>query len=125
MVWSDSESSFHSITSIDTKSPIAQETQEILLKSTYIKLGRIRAHVGYSGNEAADVLTKKFHAYPTNRQGAVLSPNSGDVDCSITEHGTLKLWKLQQDILMTLFKNTDDPLKMKQTSREKRKRKDS
>ncbi|GBN03629.1 hypothetical protein AVEN_69995-1 [Araneus ventricosus] len=55
-VWSDSESSLHSI---DTNSPIAQQTQEILLKSTNIKLGWIRAHVGYSSNEAADVLAKK------------------------------------------------------------------
>ncbi|GBM69877.1 hypothetical protein AVEN_154514-1 [Araneus ventricosus] len=58
-VWSDSESSLHSIASIDTKSPIAQQTQEILLKSTNIKLGWIKAHVGYSGIEAADVLAKK------------------------------------------------------------------
>ncbi|GBL76055.1 hypothetical protein AVEN_234363-1 [Araneus ventricosus] len=58
-VWSDSESSLHSIASIDTKSPIAQQTQEILLKSTNIKLGWIKAHVGYSANEAADVLAKK------------------------------------------------------------------
>ncbi|GBM92662.1 hypothetical protein AVEN_47973-1 [Araneus ventricosus] len=58
-VWSDSESSLHSIASIDTKSPIAQQTQEILLKSTNIKLGWIKAHVGYSGNEAADVQAKK------------------------------------------------------------------
>ncbi|GBO18413.1 hypothetical protein AVEN_215836-1 [Araneus ventricosus] len=58
-VWSDSKSSLHSIASIDTKSPIAQQTQEILLKSTNIKLGWIKAHVGYSGNEAADVLAKK------------------------------------------------------------------
>ncbi|GBN88228.1 hypothetical protein AVEN_94538-1 [Araneus ventricosus] len=58
-VWSDRESSLHSIASIDTKSPIAQQTQEILLKSTNIKLGWINAHVGYSGNEAADVLVKK------------------------------------------------------------------
>ncbi|GBM87215.1 hypothetical protein AVEN_129732-1 [Araneus ventricosus] len=49
-VWSDSESSLCSIASIDTKSPIAQQTQEILLKSTNIKLGWIRA---------ADVLAKK------------------------------------------------------------------
>ncbi|GBM32638.1 hypothetical protein AVEN_89638-1 [Araneus ventricosus] len=56
---SDSESSLHSIASIDTKSPIAQQTQEILLKSTNIKLGWIKAHVGYSGNEAADGLAKK------------------------------------------------------------------
>ncbi|GBM14315.1 hypothetical protein AVEN_128372-1 [Araneus ventricosus] len=55
-VWSDSESSLHSI---DTQSPIAQQTQEILLKSTNIKLGWITAHVGYSGNEATDVLAKK------------------------------------------------------------------
>ncbi|GBL95223.1 hypothetical protein AVEN_253549-1 [Araneus ventricosus] len=33
--------------------------KEILLKSTNIKLGWIKAHVGYSGNEAADVLAKK------------------------------------------------------------------
>ncbi|GBN72732.1 hypothetical protein AVEN_21063-1 [Araneus ventricosus] len=58
-VWSDSESSLHSIASIDTKSPIAQQTQEILLKSTNIKLGCIKAHVGYSGYETADVLAKK------------------------------------------------------------------
>ncbi|GBM26948.1 hypothetical protein AVEN_196889-1 [Araneus ventricosus] len=58
-VWTDSESSLHSIASIGTKSPIAQQTQEILLKSPTIKLGWIRAHVGYSGNEAADVLAKK------------------------------------------------------------------
>ncbi|GBO05144.1 hypothetical protein AVEN_266012-1 [Araneus ventricosus] len=58
-VWSDSESSLHSIASIDTKSPIAQQTQEILLNSTNIKLGWIKAHVGYSGNDAADVLAKK------------------------------------------------------------------
>ncbi|GBN60604.1 hypothetical protein AVEN_236029-1 [Araneus ventricosus] len=30
-VWSDIESSLHSIASIDTKSPIPQQTQEILL----------------------------------------------------------------------------------------------
>ncbi|GBO17254.1 hypothetical protein AVEN_147924-1 [Araneus ventricosus] len=58
-VWSDRESSLHSIASIDTKSPIAQQTQEIILISTNIKLGWIRAHVGYSGNEAADILAKK------------------------------------------------------------------
>ncbi|GBO42234.1 hypothetical protein AVEN_237415-1, partial [Araneus ventricosus] len=58
-VRSDRESSLHSIASIVTKSPIAQQTQVILLKSTNIKLGWIRAHVGYSGNEAADVLSKK------------------------------------------------------------------
>ncbi|GBM24516.1 hypothetical protein AVEN_254027-1 [Araneus ventricosus] len=58
-VWSDSEPSLHSIASIETKSPIAQQTQEILLKSTNIKLGWIKGHVGYSGNEAADVLAKK------------------------------------------------------------------
>ncbi|GBM78719.1 hypothetical protein AVEN_243986-1 [Araneus ventricosus] len=58
-VCSDSESSLHSIASIDTKSPIAQQTQEILLKSTNIKLGWIKAHVEYSGNEAPDVLAKK------------------------------------------------------------------
>ncbi|GBM50273.1 hypothetical protein AVEN_228231-1 [Araneus ventricosus] len=40
-VWSNSESNLHSITSIDTKSPIAQQTQEILLKYTNIKLGWI------------------------------------------------------------------------------------
>ncbi|GBM80199.1 hypothetical protein AVEN_8330-1, partial [Araneus ventricosus] len=56
---SPSESSLHSIASVDTKSPIAQQTQEILLKSTHIKLGWITVHVGYSGNEAADVLAKK------------------------------------------------------------------
>ncbi|GBN26352.1 hypothetical protein AVEN_233388-1 [Araneus ventricosus] len=38
-VWSDSESSLHSIASIHTKSPIAQQTQVILLKSANIKLG--------------------------------------------------------------------------------------
>ncbi|GBN28562.1 hypothetical protein AVEN_109598-1 [Araneus ventricosus] len=54
-VWSESVSSLHSITSIDINSPIAQQTQEILLKSINIKLVWIRAHVGYSGNEAADV----------------------------------------------------------------------
>ncbi|GBM18683.1 hypothetical protein AVEN_164796-1 [Araneus ventricosus] len=57
--WSDSESSLHSIASIDTKSPIAPQTQEIILKSTNIKLKWIRAHVGYSGNEAANELAKK------------------------------------------------------------------
>ncbi|GBN94737.1 hypothetical protein AVEN_200340-1, partial [Araneus ventricosus] len=55
----DSGSSFHSIASIDTKSPIAQQTQEILLKSTNIKLGWIRVHVGCSGYEVTDVLAKK------------------------------------------------------------------
>ncbi|GBN92634.1 hypothetical protein AVEN_142452-1 [Araneus ventricosus] len=58
-VWSDSESRLHSISSIDTKSPIAQQTQEILLQSTNIKFGWIRAHVGYSGNEEADELAQK------------------------------------------------------------------
>ncbi|GBM92098.1 hypothetical protein AVEN_96541-1 [Araneus ventricosus] len=58
-VWPDSHSSLHSIALIDTKSPIAQQTQEMLLKSTNIKLGWIRAHVGYSGNEAADELAMK------------------------------------------------------------------
>ncbi|GBM07122.1 hypothetical protein AVEN_177085-1 [Araneus ventricosus] len=58
-VWSDSESSLHSIASIYTKSPIAQQVQEILLKFTNIKLGRIRAHVGFSGKEVADVPVKK------------------------------------------------------------------
>ena len=58
-IWSDSESSLHSIASIATKSPIAQLTQETLLNSTNINLGWIKAHVGYSGNEAADALAKK------------------------------------------------------------------
>ncbi|GBM73193.1 hypothetical protein AVEN_228977-1 [Araneus ventricosus] len=42
-----------------SQSPIAQQTQEISLKSTNIKHGWIRSHVGYSGNEAGDVLAKK------------------------------------------------------------------
>ncbi|GBN96343.1 hypothetical protein AVEN_242079-1 [Araneus ventricosus] len=72
-VWSDSESSLYSIASIDTKSPIAQQTQEILLKSTNIKLGWIKAHVGYSGNEAADALAKKatqegIHIHPSTKK---------------------------------------------------------
>ncbi|GBM55912.1 hypothetical protein AVEN_232822-1 [Araneus ventricosus] len=58
-VLSDSESNLHSIASIYIKSPIAQQTKEVLLKSTNIKLGWIRAQVGYSGNEAADVISKK------------------------------------------------------------------
>ncbi|GBN12403.1 hypothetical protein AVEN_44620-1 [Araneus ventricosus] len=58
-IWSDSESSLHSIASIDTKSPISQQTQEILLKSTNIKLGWFKAHVGYSGNETVDEQAKK------------------------------------------------------------------
>ncbi|GBM63019.1 hypothetical protein AVEN_143449-1 [Araneus ventricosus] len=58
-VWSDRESSLHSIASIDTKSPIAQQIQKMLLKSTNIKLGWIKAHVRYSVNEAADALFKK------------------------------------------------------------------
>ncbi|GBN83076.1 hypothetical protein AVEN_251097-1 [Araneus ventricosus] len=44
--------------SIQLTPPIAQQTQGILLKSTNIKLGWIRAHVGYSSTEAADVLAK-------------------------------------------------------------------
>ncbi|GBL79894.1 hypothetical protein AVEN_28947-1 [Araneus ventricosus] len=58
-VWSDSESSLYSIASIDTKSLIAQQTQEILLKSTNIKLGWIRTHVGYIGNEGSDGRTSQ------------------------------------------------------------------
>ncbi|GBN17816.1 hypothetical protein AVEN_177475-1 [Araneus ventricosus] len=58
-VWSERESCLHSFASFDIKSPIAQQTQKILLKSTNIKLRCIKAHVGYSGNEAADVLSKK------------------------------------------------------------------
>ncbi|GBL80566.1 hypothetical protein AVEN_225257-1 [Araneus ventricosus] len=42
-----------------SKISCAQQTQEMLLKSTNIKLRWIRAHVGSSGNEAADVLAKK------------------------------------------------------------------
>ncbi|GBN09726.1 hypothetical protein AVEN_212181-1 [Araneus ventricosus] len=53
------ESRLHSIESTATKNPIAQQTQEILLKSTNIKLEWIRDHIGYSGNEAADVLAEK------------------------------------------------------------------
>ncbi|GBL90274.1 hypothetical protein AVEN_130375-1 [Araneus ventricosus] len=83
-VWSDSEMSLRSFASIDTKSPIAQQTQEILLKSTNIKLGWIRAHVGYSGNEAADVLAKKatqegIHTYipaPRNHIKSLLQNES-------------------------------------------------
>ncbi|GBM10085.1 hypothetical protein AVEN_92913-1 [Araneus ventricosus] len=55
----ENESSLHSIASNDNKGPIDQRTQEILPKSTNIKLVSIKAHVGYSGNEAADVLAKK------------------------------------------------------------------
>ncbi|GBM76765.1 hypothetical protein AVEN_271790-1 [Araneus ventricosus] len=60
-VWPDSESSLHSIASIDTKSPIAQQTQEILLKSTNIKLGWIKAHVGHSAprNHIKSLLQKE------------------------------------------------------------------
>ncbi|GBL76126.1 hypothetical protein AVEN_139081-1 [Araneus ventricosus] len=36
-----------------------QQVKGILLKSTNIKLGWIKAHIGYSGNEAAYVLAKK------------------------------------------------------------------
>ncbi|GBL75774.1 hypothetical protein AVEN_155067-1 [Araneus ventricosus] len=59
-VWSDGESSLHSTASIDTKSPISEQTQEILLKFTNIKLGWITADVGFSGgNEMADEHAKK------------------------------------------------------------------
>ncbi|GBN02129.1 hypothetical protein AVEN_124762-1 [Araneus ventricosus] len=36
-----------------------QQVQGFLLKSTNIKLGWIKSHVRYSGNEAADVLAKR------------------------------------------------------------------
>ncbi|GBL98497.1 hypothetical protein AVEN_111621-1 [Araneus ventricosus] len=63
-VWSDNESRLHSIASIDTKSPIAQQIQEILLKYTNIKLGWIRAHVGYAKKAHQESASKKRVHHP-------------------------------------------------------------
>ncbi|GBM44375.1 hypothetical protein AVEN_147384-1 [Araneus ventricosus] len=58
-IWTDSESSLHSISSLKTNGPLAQDIQSILLNSPNIQLGWIKAHVGHAGNEAADLLGKK------------------------------------------------------------------
>ncbi|GBM82047.1 hypothetical protein AVEN_56190-1 [Araneus ventricosus] len=57
-IWTDSESSIHSISSLKTSSPLAQDIQSILLNSPNIKLRCIKAHVGHAGNESADLLAK-------------------------------------------------------------------
>ncbi|XP_055943516.1 uncharacterized protein LOC129974207 [Argiope bruennichi] len=58
-IWSDSESSLHSIQAINTKSAIAQEIQEVLLNSTNIRLGSVKAHADNKGYEIADQLAKR------------------------------------------------------------------
>ncbi|GBN99378.1 hypothetical protein AVEN_59028-1, partial [Araneus ventricosus] len=58
-IWTDSEFILHSISSLKTNSPLAQDIQSILLNSPTIKLGWIKAHGGHAGNEAADLLAKK------------------------------------------------------------------
>ncbi|GBM11062.1 hypothetical protein AVEN_259753-1 [Araneus ventricosus] len=58
-ICTDSKTSLHSISSLKTNSPLAQHIQSILLNFPNIKLGYIKAHVGYAGNEAADLLAKK------------------------------------------------------------------
>ncbi|KAF8784235.1 hypothetical protein HNY73_011537 [Argiope bruennichi] len=58
-VWSDSESSLHSILALNTNSPIAQEIQNTLINSTNIKLGWVKAHANNLGNETADQLAKR------------------------------------------------------------------
>ncbi|GBO18829.1 hypothetical protein AVEN_251508-1 [Araneus ventricosus] len=92
-VWSDSESRLHSISSFDTKSPIAQQTQEILLKSTNIKLGWIKAHVGYSGNEAADELAKRATQEGTSTY--ILAPRSHVKNLAQKE--SIIRWKTELD----------------------------
>ncbi|GBO24120.1 hypothetical protein AVEN_203731-1 [Araneus ventricosus] len=55
----DSKSSLHSISSLKTNSPQAQNIQNILLNSPNINLGWIKGHVGHADNEAGDLLAKK------------------------------------------------------------------
>ncbi|GBL93205.1 hypothetical protein AVEN_42655-1 [Araneus ventricosus] len=65
-VWSDSESSFHSI---DTKSPIVQQTQEILLKSTNI--------LNLDGlGFMSDIAVMKRRTYKPRRQHRKESPHT-------------------------------------------------
>ncbi|GBL74233.1 hypothetical protein AVEN_235240-1 [Araneus ventricosus] len=47
-IWTDSESSLHSISSLKTNSPFAHDIQNILLNSRNIKLGCIKAHVRHA-----------------------------------------------------------------------------
>ncbi|GBN57890.1 hypothetical protein AVEN_1212-1 [Araneus ventricosus] len=58
-IWTDREPSLHSISSLKSNSPLSQDIQNILLNSPNIKLGWIKAHVGYAGNEAAYLFAKK------------------------------------------------------------------
>ncbi|XP_055924650.1 uncharacterized protein LOC129956737 [Argiope bruennichi] len=58
-IWTDSESSLHSIKAIKTNITIAQDIQEDLLKTNHIKLGWVKAHSANAGNELVDQLAKK------------------------------------------------------------------
>ncbi|GBL83117.1 hypothetical protein AVEN_165336-1 [Araneus ventricosus] len=58
-IWTDSESSLHSISYLKTNSPLAQDIQNTLINSPNIKLGWIKGRVGHAGNEATDLLAKK------------------------------------------------------------------
>ncbi|KAF8763755.1 hypothetical protein HNY73_021900 [Argiope bruennichi] len=60
-IWSDSESSLHSIQAINTKSAIAQEIQEVLLNSTNIRLGSTSA----TSSLSSPVPISRLSSFPT------------------------------------------------------------
>ncbi|GBM25378.1 hypothetical protein AVEN_12313-1 [Araneus ventricosus] len=55
-IWSDSKSALRTISSFKISNPLIQETQQALLQNPSMQLNRIKAHVGFLGNE---VLAKK------------------------------------------------------------------
>ncbi|GBM05192.1 hypothetical protein AVEN_197745-1 [Araneus ventricosus] len=57
-IWSDSESSFQALKSLNVKSKITQEAQMTLLENARISICWVKAHIGIKGNEIADTLAK-------------------------------------------------------------------
>ncbi|GBN90038.1 hypothetical protein AVEN_252245-1 [Araneus ventricosus] len=86
-IWTDSESSLYTISSLKTNSPLAQDIQNILIDSPNIKLDWIKAHVEHADDEASYLLANEATLegiqtqYRTHR--SFLKTNVASLSCSL------------------------------------------